>query len=189
MKWQICGYWALTFLMCGTHAISRACEVPDTVLVRGAVVDAETKELIPARVHVRSQQGTWHFVQSDGGHHVHYERHRPQIPKSQEFHTTLSPDPFVVELTPGNYTFRIERGKEYLPIEQLVEIRGARELKFRLQRWINMSDRHWYSGDTHVHRSLAELPNVMLAEDLNVALTVDILGKAIRYSAEHRRWR
>ena len=28
----------------------------------------------------------------------------------------------------------------------------------------------WYSGDTHVHRSLEDLPNVMLAEDLNVAL-------------------
>src|SRR5437867_3708375 len=26
----------------------------------------------------------------------------------------------------------------------------------------------WYSGDTHVHRPLEELPNVMLAEDLNV---------------------
>ena len=28
----------------------------------------------------------------------------------------------------------------------------------------------WYSGDTHVHRDLKELPNVLLAEDLNVAL-------------------
>src|SRR5262249_46658149 len=28
----------------------------------------------------------------------------------------------------------------------------------------------WYSGDTHNHRNPAELPNVMLAEDLNVGL-------------------
>ena len=32
-----------------------------------------------------------------------------------------------------------------------------------------MAERGWYSGDTHTHRTLAELPNVMLAEDLNVA--------------------
>ena len=28
----------------------------------------------------------------------------------------------------------------------------------------------WYSGDTHVHRTMDELPNLLLAEDLNVAL-------------------
>jgi hypothetical protein len=32
-----------------------------------------------------------------------------------------------------------------------------------------MAGRDWFSGDTHVHRPLADLPNVMLAEDLNVA--------------------
>ncbi|MGE3822134.1 MAG: CehA/McbA family metallohydrolase, partial [Isosphaeraceae bacterium] len=39
----------------------------------------------------------------------------------------------------------------------------------KLRRWIDMADRGWYSGDTHTHRSLDELPNVMRAEDLNVA--------------------
>ncbi len=33
-----------------------------------------------------------------------------------------------------------------------------------------MADAGWYSGDTHVHRTLEELPNLLLAEDLNVAL-------------------
>ena len=28
----------------------------------------------------------------------------------------------------------------------------------------------WYSGDTHVHRTLDDLPNLLLAEDLNVGL-------------------
>ena len=42
-------------------------------------------------------------------------------------------------------------------------------VELRLRRWIDMAERGWYSGDTHTHRTLAELPNVMLAEDLNVA--------------------
>jgi hypothetical protein len=35
-----------------------------------------------------------------------------------------------------------------------------------------MASRGWFSGDTHAHRKPAELPNVMLAEDLNAALTM-----------------
>ena len=35
-----------------------------------------------------------------------------------------------------------------------------------------MAKRGWYSGETHVHRRIRELPNVMLAEDLNVAFPV-----------------
>lgn len=43
------------------------------------------------------------------------------------------------------------------------------ELEIRLKRWINMAKLGWYSGDTHVHRTLEELPNVQTAEDLNVS--------------------
>ena len=44
------------------------------------------------------------------------------------------------------------------------------EVTVKLDRWINMQERGWYSGDTHVHREIADLPNLQLAEDLNVAL-------------------
>jgi hypothetical protein len=85
-------------------------------------------------------------------------------------HTTLSAHPFVVELPPGRYTITLERGKEYLPQSHQVTV-GKEPVRrqFKLQRWINMAALGWYSGETHVHRTLAELPNVMLAEDLNVA--------------------
>ena len=39
-----------------------------------------------------------------------------------------------------------------------------------------MAKRGWFSGDTHVHRTPAELPNVMLAEDLNVAFPLSHWG-------------
>jgi hypothetical protein len=75
-----------------------------------------------------------------------------------------------VDLPPGRYTFTIERGKEYHPESRSVTVgKEPPGLKFKLRRWIDMAARGWYSGDTHVHRGLDELPNVMLAEDLNVA--------------------
>jgi hypothetical protein len=41
-------------------------------------------------------------------------------------------------------------------------------IELSLHRWTNMASRGWYSGETHVHRTVEELPTLMLAEDLNV---------------------
>lgn len=140
----------------------------DSTAVHGVVVDEETSMPIPARVHLHRQGGDRYLVDSAGGDAVHYER---SLMDCAEVHTTLSADPFVARLPPGDYTFRIERGKEYMPLIKNVTItEQSVQLVFRLRRWINMAERGWYSGDVHVHRSLEELPNVIMAEDLNVAL-------------------
>ena len=91
-------------------------------------------------------------------------------PAIVEMHVTLSAHPSSVRLPPGRYTLTAERGKEYHPERREVTVGDEPvELTVRLRRWIDMAERGWYSGDTHTHRTLAELPNVMLAEDLNVA--------------------
>jgi len=85
-------------------------------------------------------------------------------------HTTVSAHPFGADLPDGEYTLTIERGKEYRPKVIRFAAKGkAVRLKVKPERWVNMASRGWYSGDTHVHRTLKDLPNVMLAEDLNVA--------------------
>jgi peptidoglycan/xylan/chitin deacetylase (PgdA/CDA1 family) len=53
-----------------------------------------------------------------------------------------------------------ERGKPTPPVR----------LTIPLRRWIDMASRGWWSGDAHNHRQPADLPNVMLAEDVNVGL-------------------
>jgi hypothetical protein len=133
------------------------------------VFDEQTGMPLPARVHLQDQEGGWHFVSSDGGSAVRYDRQPKHLPGSVEANTTLSADPFFANLKPGTYTIRVERGKEYFPLEETVTI-GDQPVyrQFKLKRWINMAANGWYSGDTHVHRTLDELPNVMLAEDLNV---------------------
>jgi hypothetical protein len=143
--------------------------------VTGEVTDAASGRLLPARLYVRDERGGWHFAHPavPAGSAVPYRKQPSNLPGSVEMHTTLSAHPFGLELPPGNYTFRVERGKEYFPEERTVAIsRGTARMRLEipLRRWIDMAERGWFSGDTHVHRSLAELPNVMLAEDLNVAL-------------------
>jgi hypothetical protein len=136
----------------------------------GEIRDAATGQLVAARLYVRSSQGQWFFARSadSAGRAVEYRKER--APASVEMHTALSAHPFTVELPPGRYSLTVERGKEYLPAEREVEIGDSPvKIAIEIRRWVNMTDRGWYSGDTHVHRTLGELPTAMLAEDLNVA--------------------
>jgi hypothetical protein len=145
-------------------------------ILRGRIADADTEKPLPARLYIKSAEGKWFFAKSTAtnGSAVEYRKERSaqgtEI-RSVEMHTTLSAHEFTAELPPGKYTLTAERGKEYVTETKTIEVgdKGA-EVELRLRRWINMADRDWYGGDTHVHRSLEELPNVVLAEDLNVAL-------------------
>ncbi|HEU0069108.1 MAG TPA: hypothetical protein VFQ26_07615, partial [Nitrospiraceae bacterium] len=140
------------------------------VNVHGTVIDSRTERSIAARVYIQSEAGASYFVEQSTGQAVRYDKQNWVNPAAIERHTTIGAGPFQVALPPGKYTLTVERGKEYRPlVRELVVDRDAVTLKLPLQRWIDMAARGWYSGDTHVHRSLAELPNVMLAEDLNVA--------------------
>jgi hypothetical protein len=141
---------------------------PRAVPVIGEVLDAESGNAIPCRLYIQGADGAWHFAASSGGTALEYRKQNG--PRSVEHHTTLSAHPFKAELAPGSYTFTVERGKEYLPETRAVAVgEEPVRLTFRLQRWIDAAERGWYSGDTHVHRPLADLPHLLQVEDLNVA--------------------
>ena len=146
--------------------------VASGALVTGEIVDQSTGKPLPARLYIQSDAGRWFFPTSSapGASAVRYQKQAGKATNSIERHTTLSAHPFTVELEPGGYTFTVERGKEFHPLEKRVEVGNEPlRVKLPLRRWINMAARGWFSGDTHSHRDPADLPNVMLAEDLNVA--------------------
>lgn len=142
------------------------------VALRGEVVDADTGKPLACRIYVSGRDGAWHVPESvvSEGSAATYKKQNRANKASVEMHTTLSAHPFVVDVEPGEYLIIVERGKEYFPVTRSVVV-GAEPVRMRLElrRWIDMAKLGWYSGDTHVHRSLAELPNVQLAEDLNVS--------------------
>ncbi|MCH5376534.1 MAG: CehA/McbA family metallohydrolase, partial [Planctomycetes bacterium] len=126
---------------------------------------------LPGRVYVQAADGTWRFARSESpaGSAVIYDKQR--FTRSLEKHTTVSAHPFLVDVPRGRVTVRVERGKEYFPFERTLQVDSeSASLKIPLQRWIDMGQAGWYSGDTHVHRTVDELPNLLLAEDLNVGL-------------------
>jgi hypothetical protein len=139
---------------------------------RGEVLDAETQKPLPCRVYIQGGDGSWYFprTESSSGSAVEYRMQKSWNPACVEMHTTLSAHPFVAELPAGTYTVLVERGKEYFPESYPLKV-DQDDVRFtiRLRRWINMEEKGWFSGDTHVHRPLGDLPNLLLAEDLNVA--------------------
>jgi hypothetical protein len=142
------------------------------VPVTGEIVDARSGQPIPARLYIQAGDGRWFFATSASanGSAIRYEKRNWVKTNSVEMHVTLWAHPFRVELPPGGYTFTVERGTEYRPLIRRVEVGNEPvQLRLPLHRWINMVGCGWFSCDTHVHRPLADLPNVMLAEDLNVA--------------------
>jgi hypothetical protein len=149
-------------------AVAGVLPAADTFTLRTDVLDAETGAHLACRVYIQSSNGSWHFAKSPGS--VEYRKQKDWNPGSVEMHTTHAAGPITASLAPGKYTVLVERGKEYLPESREVNIENEdAHLKMRLRRWINMAESGWYSGDTHVHRPLSELPNLLLAEDLNVA--------------------
>jgi len=136
-----------------------------------SVVDADSGNSIAARLYLESADGKHYFFESasDEGSAFRYQKQRGNS-DSQEHHTTVSADPSFASVPPGSYTLTVERGKSYFPSEQNVEVSNADVVvpPIRLKRWIDPSQRGWYSGDTHIHRTIDELRNIILAEDINV---------------------
>ncbi len=146
-------------------------------LVELSVIEATGAKPIPARVYIRNEAGQWFFPKSANiaqGSAVRYERKNGGHPNALEMHTTLSAHAARVELVPGNYSVTVERGHEYVPLTKTITVgspqNGFQKATFELARWVNMASEKWWSGDTHSHRDPRELPNVVLAEDLNVAV-------------------
>ncbi|MEO8350080.1 MAG: CehA/McbA family metallohydrolase [Chthoniobacteraceae bacterium] len=166
MKWTT--RTAFVFALCVAGPTVRAAD--GAVTVSGSVVDADSGQVLPARVYIHSSDGAWFFPKSASPEGSAIEYRRQPSSKSVEMHTTLSAHPFTVELPPGRYVFTAEHGKQFLPAEQTITVEQAPvRVELKLKRWIDMAARGWFSGDTHSHRPLAEMPNALLAEDLNIA--------------------
>src|SRR6185295_12472817 len=85
-------------LLCLTPFLSPA------ATVTGEIRDDKTRQLIPARVYIQNDAGTWFFPQSASpeGSAVRYQRQNRANTNAVEQHTTLSAHPFHVELVPGD---------------------------------------------------------------------------------------
>jgi hypothetical protein len=76
-----------------------------------------------------------------------------------------------VALPPGKYRVRAEKGIEFRAVEKTISVTAGENAAVDLEipRFHDMNERGWYSGDLHIHRSPAEMPLLVRAEELNIA--------------------
>ena len=142
--------------------------------VKVTVLDDETGKPVPSRVHFRSPEG---IPYQPHGHHNQVNSNLGT------WHIDVGGDVRLGQITyayidgicqgwlpRGDVIVDVARGFEYEPLRTRVRIEpGQRELTLRLKRWIDMNNRRWFSGDSHVHfLSTQGAHTESQGEDLNV---------------------
>jgi hypothetical protein len=124
--------------------------------VHVTVVDEDTGQPIPCRVHFRSPEG---IPYQPHGFHNHVNSNLGT------WHMDIGGDLRLGQITyayidgtcqgwlpRGDVIVDVARGFEYEPLRAKVRVEpGQRELRLSLRRWTNMNARRWFSGDSHVH--------------------------------------
>lgn len=123
--------------------------------VRWQITDADSREPIPARVHLRDAAG------------------RPVRPSGFPFWHDhfVAEGSFQLSLAAGDYRFELERGHEFRPVSGAFSVVPSASLSLTsaLPRFVNLVSEGWWSGDLHVHRPLHDVELLMRAEDLHIA--------------------
>ena len=90
----------------------------------------------------------------------------------------------VLDLPAGKYWFDIQRGPEYrIRTGHFTIERGATDNKsVNMERFIDMKNSGWWSGDLHCQLDAKHVPLMMAAEDLHVAPVVS-------WARNYRTWR
>ena len=135
------------------------------------VVDADTGKPVGTRVNFRSPHGAY------------IAPHGHQVDVNTAWFEDMGGDckvrgtPYAyidgtcqIDLPVGSVYVEAVRGFEYSPVRQKLEIKpGQRHLTLEMKRVIDMKERGYYSGDTHVHFLSAQSAHLeAAAEDLNV---------------------
>lgn len=163
------------FLLCLAATIGWPPNAGNAATLTAEIVDADTGAPLAARVYVQDEKQVWRFVDSASsqGSALPYREQWVPMPGIVEHHTTVSAHGFKLEVEPGSYEITVRRGKEYRPWRRKIVVEGNDvRIKISLQRFVDLAKLGWYSGETHVHRRIQELPNVQVAEDLNVSFPV-----------------
>jgi hypothetical protein len=144
--------WLLTPAISGPAA---AADGDSKARVEILVVEKKTDRPMPCRIHLKDRTGK--------------ARRAPGLPFW--FDHFVCRGAVRLALAPGTYTYEVERGPEYTLAKGAFTIKDHAPVKIRLElaRLANLAQEGWWSGETHVHRPLAEIELLMRAEDLHVA--------------------
>lgn len=102
-----------------------------------------------------------------------------------------------IRLPVGTVHVEIHKGPEYVPLQEQVQLKqGKLALRFVLQRWADLRQQGWYSGDTHAffmtpHAALLEaggedlaVVNVLAEHTLSNSFDPPVLNNILSFSGQ-----
>ncbi|UCD61097.1 MAG: CehA/McbA family metallohydrolase [Flavobacteriaceae bacterium] len=151
------------------------------------VTDKESGKPLAARVEVSDNEGNHYWTPINGPSYA--------VSRNLEWgwHTALweyQPGPYFylqgkaeLGVNPVGKKAKIYHGFEYIPA--IVKVPEEGSVKVALERWINMPDLGWYSGQTHIHTTDIGIPVqfskfwplISQAEDLHVSSILTLKGE------------
>jgi len=129
----------------------------ETGILEITTIDGATELQVPARVRIRDRFGKDH-VPPDS----------VSVPIAGDRWFACS-GRVRAEIPAGKVSVRIERGTEYRPVIQMIDVGAGMTVRHeaKLERWIHMSERGYASGENHLHVPADKLSAMLAAEDLD----------------------
>ena len=124
--------------------------------IKTRVVDAASKEEIPCRIHFRSSDGV-PYQPHGHANHVATDIESWHLDVGGDLRLGRVSYAYVDGscegwLPRGKVLVDVAQGFEYNPLRSVIEIApGQQELELELERWSDLRNDGWYSGDSHVH--------------------------------------
>jgi len=134
----------------------------ETVTMKLSIIDEVTGLQVPARVRICDRFGKDHIPPDS-----------VVVPIAQDKWFVCSGER-EMKVPSGMVLVRAERGTEYRPVIQKIKIEAGQTLrhKITLERWINMRERGYVSGENHLHVPIDDLSAMLAVEDLDFGTTL-----------------
>lgn len=151
------------------------------------ITDAKDGEPLAARVHVWDAEGKAYWNPISGPSYSVFTTeggwHKTSLWKNQPGPYFYVKGEVSLGVDPSNKTAKIFHGFEYKP--KIIQINEDGVVNISLDRWINMPELGWYSGQTHIHTTDTGMPVqfnkhwplVAYAEDLHVSEILTLKGE------------
>lgn len=167
-------------------------QVPESEnAIRFDIRDDETGDPLPVRIEVNDEEGNSYWSPLQG---PSYAVDRESVGWQSPLWTFQNGPFFYIHgeatlgVDPAGKTARIYHGFEYVPAE--VEIPEEGVITESPRRWINMENRGWYSGHTHIHTTDVGLPVqysqfwplVTQGEGLGVSAILTLQGERVDHA-------
>jgi len=136
--------------------VTVAVRVQPCAIIQGKLLEPGREGVWPGRVWCRGADGLYHHAKTYAGIPTVSEKPVVFRPAWRKLPFFYSDGTFEISLPPGKVEITLERGFEHPLVRKTIELQAetTHTVSLSSKRFVDMRDRGWIGGDTHVHWSV-----------------------------------